>query len=343
MKATVILTYVGIFGLDENGNIIVKKLFGRDFKIAAEKFLNSEKEIFEVESFLKGKGYEIAKLPEVEEKFLNNLREFCLKEKIFENIVDFHNFISNVSIEVSKAKIKENTRKDKLIADVSNLIDELEKIINVLIERLKEIYSLHFPELENLIKDNLKYVEHVKNYVKRENFKNTEFEKTALDSVGIELNEKDYEKIKELANFIYNLNLFKEEMENYLGNLVKEIAPNLYDVAGYKVASKLIAKAGSLEKLAKAASTTIQLLGAEKALFRFLKTKGKAKAPKHGIIFIHPLVQQAPQNLRGKIARILASKINVAAKIDYFSKEYKGKELLEDLKKRIKEVYNENH
>jgi nucleolar protein 56 len=82
----------------------------------------------------------------------------------------------------------------------------------------------------------------------------------------------------------------------------------------------------------------VQLIGAEKSLFRFLRAKGKAKAPKYGLIFSHPLIQGSPKNRRGKVARLLASKLSVAAKLDYYSKEYKGAKLKQELQEKVKEI-----
>jgi len=119
---------------------------------------------------------------------------------------------------------------------------------------------------------------------------------------------------------------------------MKSYAPNLTMLAGYKLAAKLIKGIGSLEKLAKSPSTRIQLVCAEKALFRFLR--GKGKSPKHGYIFIHPYIQQVPKKLRGKVARVLANHLARAARIDYFRKKLDEK-LKESLENRIKEILSE--
>jgi nucleolar protein 56 len=129
-------------------------------------------------------------------------------------------------------------------------------------------------------------------------------------------------------------------MEKYLENLLKEFAPNFSAVAGPLLAARLINLAGGFDKLAKKPSSTIQLLGAEKALFRYLH--GHGKSPKHGVLFTHNLIQQAPAKKRGKIARVIASKLSIAIKMDYYGKEDKSEELKKDLKQRIDKILKED-
>ena len=104
------------------------------------------------------------------------------------------------------------------------------------------------------------------------------------------------------------------------------------------IAAKLIAKAGALERLSRMPSSTVQLMGSEKSLFRFLKSKGRSKSPKFGLIFNHPLIQNAPREKQGKVARLLASKLSIAARIDYYSKDYKADEMKRELEMKVKRI-----
>jgi len=349
MKAYIITTPLGVFGVTEDKKIESYEIFPKDPKKVAEKIVKSEKDIIEEERKVyeklssKGfkvfftvykKGYEFEKNPEIENFLKENLRKIVIEKGIFENEKEFNDFLTKVSIEISKERIKTSVSKDVLIMQVVRALDEIDKVLNIFVERLREWYGIHFPELDKGVENHRKFVELVSKFGKRENIKG--WEKLAKESVGIEISEEDEKILKEYATHILNLFELRKKLEDYLEKLVKEIAPNLQAIAGTVLAAKLINKAGGLEKLAKMASSTIQLIGAEKALFRYLR--GKGKSPKHGIIFTHPYIMRAPKKLRGKIARALASKLSIAAKIDYYSKEFRGEELKKDLEKKIREI-----
>jgi nucleolar protein 56 len=148
---------------------------------------------------------------------------------------------------------------------------------------------------------------------------------------SINLEKEDLEEIKSLAELGLRLIEEKERKEKYLQKIVNELYPNLSYILPPKIVALLIEKAGGVEKLALMPSSTIQLLGAEKALFKHLKFG--TKAPKHGFIFQHPFVSSKPKKLRGRAARILANKIAIAARADAFSKNFIAKKLKEELDK----------
>jgi nucleolar protein 56 len=167
-------------------------------------------------------------------------------------------------------------------------------------------------------------------------YKVTDVVEAARNSVGGEMDEKDLKQIKELAYIILQLIALRGRLIDYLEDCIRKEAPNLTGLVGPIIGAKLIAKAGGLEKLAKMPASTIQVLGAEKALFRAIRSGGKP--PKHGIIFQHTLIHQAPRKMRGKIARALAAKLAIAARIDYYTKEDISEKLSEELAERIKEI-----
>ena len=142
--------------------------------------------------------------------------------------------------------------------------------------------------------------------------------------------------IQHVAKRTLDLYEDKERILNYLDELMQEAAPNIRALIGPIIGAKLIRKAGGIGELAKMPASTIQILGAEKALFRALH--GKGTPPKHGIIFQDPRIFKAPWWQRGKIARALAGKLSIAARVDYFTGEYIGDELLRDLERRIEEI-----
>ena len=145
-----------------------------------------------------------------------------------------------------------------------------------------------------------------------------------------------FEQVRQVAREGLRLVEMKKQQEKYIKELMNTEAPNLAAIAGPTLGAKLISIAGGLEKLAKLPASTIQVLGAEKALFRFFRT-GRG-APKHGVIFQHPYVHGSPKWQRGKIARLLAAKIAIAARIDYFSREDRSAELRKALEERLAEI-----
>lgn len=254
-------------------------------------------------------------------------------------------------LEEMKAKIRKSyLSRDNLIVFCDNTISDLEKENNLLFERLTEWYGSYFPELK--IDDRIKYC----NLVLQIDKKNMEASKKSIISMlgekgkviagllektmGSDLEEKDLDAIKLVAQQIITLEETKRQLQDYEERLAREVCPNLAEVGGPKIASKLIAHVGSLEKLAKLPGSTIQVLGAEKALFKHLRRK--TKPPKHGIIFQHTMIHSAPRDKRGKLARALASKLAIAAKVDAYGKgHFIGAELRKDFEKRASEIMNE--
>ena len=152
--------------------------------------------------------------------------------------------------------------------------------------------------------------------------------------MGQDLSKEDLNSIKSLASAILDLEKQRQAKENYLENLMKNTCPNLTAVAGYLTGGKLMAIAGSLRKMVMMPSSTIQLLGAEKALFMHM-IKG-TKSPKHGVIIEHPIVQRVDKKDKGKASRALADKISLAVKLDFFKGEFLGDKLRKELEDRFK-------
>ncbi|MEM3570840.1 MAG: C/D box methylation guide ribonucleoprotein complex aNOP56 subunit, partial [Candidatus Bathyarchaeia archaeon] len=155
-------------------------------------------------------------------------------------------------------------------------------------------------------------------------------------SIGTEIGDEDIQFIQKFCGYTLELFKFRNELEDYVKRIINEVAPNMNELVGPLISARLISIAGSLETLAKMPASTLQVLGAEKALFRALKTG--AKPPKHGIIFQHPLIHQSPRWQRGKIARALASKLSIAARIDAFKGEFIGDKLKRDFEDKVAEI-----
>jgi nucleolar protein 56 len=161
-------------------------------------------------------------------------------------------------------------------------------------------------------------------------------QEAAMNSLGAGISQYDMNPISQLASFGVEILNIKVNLEKYIEESMKEVAPNLQLLVGSLLGARLISLAGNLENLAKRSSGTIQVLGAEKALFRHLRSG--EDPPKHGVIFQSPLIHSAKLHQRGKISRALAGKLSIAARVDYFSGEFIAPTLVNALQKRILEI-----
>ena len=251
---------------------------------------------------------------------------------------DIRNVELGVSHGLATQTLKFSPSKvDSMIVHSVNLLEELDKEINNYGMRVREWYGWHFPELKNITSDNFIYAQIVLIVGFKENaFPMSEEISTALSehltapqieevsklasrSIGTELSDQDLLCIQHLCQQVIKLIQFRNEISEYINQRMKAIAPNLSEIVGESIGARLIAHAGSLRQLAKAAGSTIQVFGAEKALFRALK-EGK-KTPKYGLIYHAQLVAHADQKFRGRISRGLAAKAALMARIDEFSNE----------------------
>ncbi len=229
-----------------------------------------------------------------------------------------------INLKETKIKIKESVKFDNFIIQAINNIDELNRTSNTLVKRLREWYELENPEFSRKVSAHEKFVELV---VKGD-------EEKTDDSMGAVLTEEDKEPIIELAKEIEKMYLFKQKQEEYIEKIMKKNCPNITAVAGANIGARLMSLAGGMKRLIFFPASTVQLLGAEKALFRHMKTG--AKPPKHGIIHEHPIVSKVGKREKGKASRALADKISLASRIDYFKGEFIGDKLREELEERFK-------
>jgi RNA processing factor Prp31 len=239
---------------------------------------------------------------------------------------------------------KELASQDHIIVQVVGAIDELNKISNLAFERLNEWYGLHFPEFSH--KDPVKYTK-LASFFDRSNPQKEILEKMFPDayssilqksntSVGVMFALDDMSALQSHAKTLLSLYELKNNLEKYEESIANRLCPNITAIAGPKIASQLVAHAGSLKKLALMPSSTIQVIGAEKALFKHLKSG--SPSPKHGLIFSHPHISMAPKHARGKIARALASKLTIAAKADAFSKNNISEKLKSQFEARVQDI-----
>jgi nucleolar protein 56 len=234
------------------------------------------------------------------------------------------------NLELAKKSVKASVNPDLFIINAASNIEELRKIENNLSKRLREWYSLYFPELDRKIQDNDAFVRLVLTADKKSLLK----EVKVVDLMGADLEQQHIEPMLSLASTISDIKRETELLEAYLDKTMKNYCPNLAALAGSLTGAKLLREAGSLKKLAMMRSSTIQLLGAEKALFRHIRTG--AKPPKYGYLLQHQFVQKAKKQDKGKIARALADKIFVAVRIDYFKGKFIGDKLIKELEVKFR-------
>lgn len=304
---------LGVFVFDEKYSPIDEILFS-----GIEDYQNKNKYI----EIMKNKHKE-AKEPD--EESLKKILQYFKKSK-------FQNDFCDKNIMLTKLSLKDSVNSDALLAQATNSIDELDKAINILVKRLREWYGLHNPEFSRATQNNEKFVEEILNGEKNELLSKLKINPN--DSIGADLKQEDLEPIKSLAHQIYGLFQLKKNQAEYLSTLMDTLCPNVKAVCEVSTGAKLIEHAGSLKRLSEMPSSTIQILGAETALFRHLKTG--SKPPRHGIIISHHLIARAPNKLHGKIARALSDKISIAAKIDYFQGHFMGDKLRNELEEKVK-------
>ncbi|MCK4436108.1 C/D box methylation guide ribonucleoprotein complex aNOP56 subunit, partial [Candidatus Bathyarchaeota archaeon] len=244
--------------------------------------------------------------------------------------------IREVSLELTRLRVKKaGEKRDLMVAQAILSIDDLDRTINLFMGRVREWYGLHFPELDRIIEKHETYAKLVVDLGERRNFTTANLEEVELRekvavrlveaakrSLGAELRGNDVEQIQTLCRQILEMYSLRHTLQIYADSTVGEVAPNIQALVGSLLAARLIALAGGLERLAKMPSSTIQVLGAEKALFRALKTG--AKPPKHGVIFQDTLIHSSKKWQRGKISRALAGKLAIAARVDAFSGRFIG-------------------
>jgi nucleolar protein 58 len=238
-----------------------------------------------------------------------------------------------LSHSLSRYKLKFSSDKvDTMVVQAVGLLDELDKEINTYAMRVKEWYGWHFPELQAILSDNAHYSKLVLKCGMRPNYNKNDLSDILEDetteaavkeaaevSMGTEIAEIDIINIQALAEQVLSMTEYRAQLFEYLKNRMNAIAPNLTILVGELVGARLIAHAGSLMNLAKQPASTVQILGAEKALFRALKTKHDT--PKYGLIYHASLVGQAAPKNKGKISRVLAAKASLGIRVDALSDE----------------------
>ncbi len=377
MKAFIVQFPFGVAAFDEKNQLVEKALFPRKHQAAAKSLLRTEQgklsdQASSLITLLKAAGYEVfvfqnAKVAETaqhrmkvtvevakttESAILNShMAEVAIQSGFAADQQELDNWNRNVTMELSKLRIKGATgKRDLIVSQGIQTLDSLDQTVNLFMGRLREWYGVYFPEMDRLVEKHETYSRLVTNIGSRDNYTEEALEaegipkdravliaKTAEASMGADINDRDLSQIQELATDISAFYELRKSMEEYVDSTMEEMAPNIRAVAGALLGARMISIAGSLQNLAMRPASTIQVLGAEKALFRSLKTG--ARPPKHGLIFQHTLLHDAKRWQRGKIARVIAGKLAIAARADAFGEgHYIGDQLKTEINKRIEEI-----
>lgn len=358
MKAFITTTSFGFIATDEEFNVVDKFLFEKKQieileKIQQKQIIEEELELITrlsekydeiiIETLKTKSSYEIDEIEKISVEKTTVHGDYIREhfDEVLTQLTDVNirKSMNETYNEITSEKIRESIKtNDVMIVETINSLEEIEDTAGKLIERLREWCTPYLPEMEKLHNHEL-YSKVIATQTSRENIINSGIldntHVSLSENYDVDISESDLEIIKSFANSVYSLYESKNELEEYIDEKIKEVAPNMYDVAGANLAAKLIAHTNGLENLAKLPSSTIQIIGAEKAIFRHLKTG--ENPPKHGLIFQHPSIRGSNWWVRGKLARAVASKITIAARKDAFSNEY-DPNLKVELDERIEEI-----
>ncbi len=311
---------IGTFLFSESYEIAEKILFPD--VVAANRKLEQNEWTDEEKKLISSAGGKILFLGFKKEKisgvvFTNDLKKL---EAASRQLKPHEGKIFAAIIRIAKSKVKDSVQDDELIIQAVSSMQELDKSASMLSKRLREWHGLRNPELASVITDNARFVKEV-------------LEDSGKSEMGAELSAEDQAEIKELAEEVVKLLLLRAKTEKYLEKRMKEVCPNILAVAGAAIGAKLLMSAGSLRRLAMLPASTVQLLGAESAMFKFLRKKSK-KMPRFGILHEHKLIASSPEKEKGKAARLLADKITIAARVDYFKGKFIGDKLLKEIERK---------
>ncbi len=323
-------TWFGSFLLDE-GKVVQERLFPKDPRALADrlarvedwKVLDEERELMAL----------VAEVFVTEPRLERAGGRFTAERAPFLDAEAYgfdRTLLHAAMVDLAKRKVRKAIRPEDHLRQAVAAVDDLLEEENTLLERVREWYGLHFPELAKMV-DERAYLALVAEHGRRENLP-----LDARESVGAELGEPEEREVKAMADLVRGLAARRADLEAYVEHSARSLAPNVSALAGPMIAARLVTQAGSVEDLARYPAGTIQLLGAERALFRHLKSG--ARPPKHGVLFQHPLVHRAPPWQRGAIARAFAGKIAMAARADAYTHRDIAPQLQADLDRTVAEI-----
>ena len=240
---------------------------------------------------------------------------------------------NNEFIEKARKKIKDGLSVDDLIRKLIAFSDSLEKGENTIFEQLNDLYFLYYPEAADKLKERDKFIATLKESCDRKSI--SEKLAISIESMGFDLNDEDIQLLSLSVNELSNISDLRKVVNDRLNDIIKKKYPNLNAVLGSELSARIIYLAGSSSSLMLMPSSKIQVLGAEKAMFAARKKKA---TPKYGVIYNHEIMLSVPENLKGKMAKVIAAYTSLAIKTDLLSKEDKSSIIMEKMLKDVEKV-----
>ena len=352
MECYITYSIKGFYAFNSENELICEKLFPEDEIINRLADISQKQIVFEEEEIIKEVENKYDPIIIESNKRLSDYKNDKLKIQTpnqggeflrdnYENFGLYEDEINEIYQRFAIYKIKkESASEDKHLIQAINSIDEIDETISKLIERIREWYALYFPEMD-VIRNNEAYIKLISQNKTKEKIieaRPDAFPNNVLD-LEEDINPIDLEIMNRYANSIYEVQKTRRELEEYIDTKMEAIAPNLRLLVGSSLGAKLISHAGGLKRLATYSSSTVQIMGAEKALFRHLKSGDRP--PKYGLIYQHPQVRGAKWWNRGKIARMLAGKISLAVRRDVFTKTF-DENAYNDFIEKVEEIEKNN-
>lgn len=311
--------WFGVLEIGRTGEVLESELFSKDIRELARRSIALQENMQDIPPA----GFD--------------LKAAAIECRFVESSAEYHSLLHEVTLEAAKLQVSGALTPDQRIIQAVEALDDINETTNSLSERLFEWYGGYFPE-SGLNGEALALF--IAKYGSRENIGSEDpLYSKSRNSMGAKLEAADEILLKGFSESVCSLYERKRQIEAYIQDSMGSIAPNLNLIAGPMLGTRLISIAGSLEKLANFPSSTIQVIGASRALFKHLRAR--APSPKHGIIYSHPLINTAPWWVRGKIARALAAKLSLAARIDFYSGE-KDASLVEKLETKVQQIRASN-
>lgn len=312
-------TWFGVLEQGSNGELLVSEIFPKNIRELALRSLS----LRDSRQNLPPEGFD--------------LKAAAINSGFAGSVSEYYSLLHEVTLETVKLQVSEALTPDQRVIQAVEALDDINETANSLSERLFEWYGGYFPE-SGLSGEALAVF--ITKYGSRENVPSEDpIYLKARNSMGAKLEPADEALLKGFAESVCSLYERRRQVEAYIENSMEALAPNLTMLAGPVLGARFISISGSLEKLAAFPSSTIQVIGASKALFKHLRAR--APSPKHGIIYSHPLINTSPWWVRGKIARALAAKLSLAARIDFYSAK-KDTSLEGGLEEKVRKIREAN-